>query len=100
MSLPPLNEMTPSIEIKELPAPKVSEALIPPPKAGGWLAWVAQSNGTAAFWFQAMPAFDLSQKRDSYRCPYPFMETREEALEACAKALPNGGQRRIVRIDL
>jgi hypothetical protein len=39
-------------------------------------------------------------KNNPYRCPYPLFPTREMAIEACTRVLPNGGTCKLVRIVL
>ena len=92
--------MTQSIEVKELPEVKASEVIIQPAKSGGWMAWYAQGSSAQAYWMQAYPAPDTTGIRDMYKCPYPLFPNREDAVTACEKALPSGGQCRIVKISL
>ena len=92
--------MTEAIEIKELPAAKAVEVILPIAKAQGWMAWAGTATGESIYWMQVHAPFEPSGQRDPYRCPYPLFMSREDALSACAKALPNGGQCRIVKIEL
>ena len=79
---------------------KCAEVLMPKPKAQGWMAWTAPQSDGAPYWMQAYPSFGTRGDRNPYSCPYPLFTTKDKALEACAKVLPNGGQCRIVRIEL
>lgn len=92
--------MTEVIEIKELPVAKAAEVILPNAKAQGWMAWYAPGSVESPYWMQAYPGVEQIGARDPYRCPHPLFISREDALAACAKALPNGGQCRIVKIEL
>jgi hypothetical protein len=92
---------TPSISIKESDV-KASEVLIPAAKSSGWMAWysINRNSAGAHYWSQAPCPYDPGTTRDPWRCPYPLFETRDAAIESCAKSLANGGTIRVVRIDL
>ena len=95
--------MTEAIEVKEASACEAAEIVITMARPSGWMAWYssAQPDYTGGvMWMQATLFYDASNKRDPYRCPYPLFETRQEAIDACAKSLPNGGQIRVVKITL
>lgn len=95
--------MTDTIEIKDATASDAAEIVITMARPSGWMAWYSGSTpdySGAQYWVQATIPYDASHKRDPHRCPYPLFETRQEAIDACAKSLPNGGQIRVVRITL
>lgn len=88
--------MTPSITLTDTEAGKAETAFIPPAKAGGYLGFYRSSSTMQ--WSQV---FVMSTpNHDYYRTPYPLSETRQEIIDAAAKSLPNGGEVKIVRIDL
>lgn len=95
--------MTDAIEIKDATASDAAEIVITMAKPTGWMAWYSGASPDytgGQYWMQATLFVDLQNKRDPYRCPYPLFETRQEAIDACAKSLPNGGQIRVVKITL
>lgn len=90
--------MTNAIEISESVG-EVKEVILPAAKAEGYMAWTS-SACPPYYWSQAyMDAKDIGTA-DPYRCPYPLFPTREKAIEACARSLPNGGTCKIVKITL
>ena len=92
--------MTPYIEVIEEQA-VVTEVILPQAKSEGYMAWYCISNpGFSGVWTQAYPGVEPIGERDQYRCPYPLFVTREKAIEACGKMLPNGGTCKIVKITL
>lgn len=95
--------MTDAIEVKDSTASDAAEIIITPARASGWMAWYSSANPDHTggyYWMQGYGAPDLNGKRDPYRCPYPLFETRQDAIDACAKSMPNGGQIRMVKITL
>lgn len=95
--------MTEAIEVKDGSASDAAEIVITMARPSGWMAWYSYGSPDymgGKLWTQATLFFDAAQKRDPYRCPYPLFETRQDAIDACAKSLPNGGQIRVVRITL
>lgn len=94
--------MSNTIEIIDSPAAVASEVIVIAAKAQGWMAWYATGSIESPYWMQMFPMDNPagSRSRDHYRCPYPLFRTREDALEACEKALPNGGKCRVVKIEL
>lgn len=90
--------MTNAIEVIEDSA-EAKEVIFPPAKAEGYMAWTTSAN-PPYYWQQAyMNPTEMGQN-DPYRCPYPLFPTRELAIAACARALPNGGTCKIVKITL
>ena len=90
--------MTNSIEVLE-DSVVAKEVIFPPAIAEGYMAWTTSSN-PPHYWQQAYMNANEMGKNDPYRCPYPLFPTREMAIEACARALPNGGTCKIVKITL
>jgi len=71
-----------------------------PSKAEGYMAFITAGQFPPHYWSQAYGALEQPGERDPYKCPYPLFPTREKALEACAKALPQGGTCKLVKIVL
>jgi len=108
--------MSDSIEVKEDVA-VVAEIIMQPSKAEGYMAFITAGQFPPHYWSQAYGALEQPVERDPYKCsyplfpesgscrdiyncPYPLFPTREKALEACAKALPQGGVCKLVKIVL
>ena len=88
--------MTPSITLTDTEAGKAEAAFIPPAKSGGYLGFYRDESSVE--WIQVFVT--STPNHDYYRTPYPLSETRQEIIDAAAKSLPNGGEVKIVRIDL
>ena len=90
--------MTASIKLTDVAAP-AETVIIPKAKAGGYVGFYRSDEGQ--MWAQVcVPTVPGDYSRDYYRTPYPLSETRQEIIDAAASLLPNGGEVKIVRIDL
>ena len=95
--------MNETIEVKDASENAAEEIIIKTARPSGYMAWYSSATPDytgGQYWMQATLFFDASNKRDPYRCPYPLFESRQEAIDACAKSMPNGGQIRVVKITL
>jgi hypothetical protein len=90
--------MSNSIEVIEDIA-IATEVILQPSKVEGYMAWTA-GQFPPYYWSQAYAGVEQPGERDPYKCPYPLFPTREKALEACTKALPQGGTCKLVKIVL
>jgi hypothetical protein len=90
--------MTNAIEVSEYSA-QAKEVILPMAQAEGYMAWTT-STQPPHYWQQAYMNPTEMGNNDPYRCPYPLFPTREIAIAACARALPNGGICKIVKITL
>lgn len=90
--------MSDEIEIKEATALPSAEVLVQEARPEGWLGWYRSSPEVP--FSMIYGTVDMSN-RDSYRCPYPLMHSREDVIDAARKALNGrGGELRIVKVVL
>ena len=82
--------------IEPTTATDLQEVSVTPAVAFGFMAFSRYQPG--ADWNLVHP--DPSLTRDWLRCPYPFFPTREDAAHAIQKALPGGGDGRVVFVQL
>lgn len=78
-------------------APDADHVKIEPAKAGGFMAWARPSGG---FWMMVYPHHDANRISDLYRTPPPLFENHEDATAAIRRALPTGGEGRVLHIAL
>lgn len=91
--------MTDAIKLTEATASQAETAVIPKAKAGGFLGFYRTDESCQ--WSQVYVwSTPGDYSRDYYRTPIPLSETRQEIIDAAAKSLPNGGEVKIVRIEL
>jgi len=82
--------------IEPATATDLQEVTVTPAVASGFMAFSRYQPGTG--WNLVHP--DSTLTRDWLRCPYPFFPTREDAAHAIQKALPGGGDGRVVFVQL
>jgi len=90
--------MTNTIDLTEDTAEPAKTTLIPEAKASGYLGFYRSNS--AGFWCLISIIDPVGVPRDLFRTPYPLAETRERLIEEAKKYLPNGGELKIVRIQL
>jgi hypothetical protein len=91
--------MTAAIKLTDATASQAETSIIPRAKPGGYLGFYRSDESCQ--WSQVYVwSTPGDYSRDYYRTPTPLSETRQEVIDAAAKLLPNGGEVKIVRIDL
>ena len=85
-------------EFKSGCQPKAQEFLVPPIKAGGWLAFFRLKDGC---WMQVYPVH--GKQTDFIRHPAPLHDSKEAAVDAAQdymRGSPKGGVIKVFYIEL
>lgn len=91
--------MTGVIDIQDEKGDVVQNVAIQQARPGGFLGFYRENAG---MYWQQLYIWDApgAPMRDFYRTPYPLCASRDEVIEEAKKKLPDGGELKIVRIDL
>ena len=92
--------MNTPVNVIEVTPSKTEELRIPYAKAQGWMAFTSIGSDPDAMqvWSQVYGLHNA--ERDMYRCPYPLFPTRDDAVAAAMKMLPNGGSVKLFKVEL
>ncbi len=86
------------IDVEDVTASPATSVIVPEAQAGGYLGFY-RSDRTISWNY--ISVFDPPGTiRDYYRTPYPLFESREQLIEHAKKMMPNGGELRIVKVQL
>ncbi len=86
------------IEVTDVVADPSTTVIVPEAKAGGYIGFYRYHESNQ--WTQISIIDPPGTYRDYYRTPYPLVESRDKLIEEAKKAMPNGGELKIVKIQL